>query len=126
MWPKTLNELIGFITFMAGAVFAVLQTTKWYFGTIEEKFKSKDAIELEKTKVDLAKYRDNILSAAQVMELMKSTNEVKEEIAIIKAENEDRSHELTRAMDKLEMNLKHFEETFTKFLIARLNQFDKL
>jgi hypothetical protein len=32
---------------------------------------------------------------------------------------------LIKAMDALEANMKDFEEMFTKFLIARVNQFDQ-
>jgi hypothetical protein len=106
---------------LSGAILtllAFLKAYKWYIDGEIDKQKSKDAVEI-------AKYKDNVFTAAQVMDLMKATDEVKKDVAQIKADNENRDQELTRAMDKLENNLRNFEDMFQKFLIARVNQFEQ-
>jgi hypothetical protein len=118
MMPINIYQLVAFLSGAILTLLAFLKAYKWYIDGEIDKQKSKDQVEI-------AKYKDNVFTAAQVMDLMKATDEVKKDVAQIKADNENRDQELTRAMDKLENNLRNFEDMFQKFLIARINQFEQ-
>lgn len=118
MLPTNIYQVIAFLSGAILTLLAFLKAYKWYLDGEIDKQKSKDQVEI-------AKYKDNVFTAAQVMDLMKATDEVKKDVAQIKADNENRDQELTRAMDKLENNLRNFEDMFQKFLIARVNQFEQ-
>jgi hypothetical protein len=118
MLPTNIYQLVAFLSGAILTLLAFLKAYKWYIDGEIDKQKSKDQLEI-------AKYKDNVFTAAQVMDLMKATDEVKKDVAQIKADNENRDQELTRAMDKLENNLRNFEDMFQKFLIARVNQFEQ-
>jgi restriction endonuclease Mrr len=132
MWPTTLIQLLGAVIYCAALVFGALQGWKWYLNTLEEKAKSKDQVEIAKLNAQIAKEHAEILTASQVTQLMKSYEEVKKDVEQIKQESErrdivaeERDEQLTKAMDKLENNLRNFEDMFQKFLIARVNQFEQ-
>lgn len=125
MWPTTPTQLAGFIITVAGIIFGFLKWAKWYVDGEVEKSKSKDAVAIAKYNAETAKQNAEILTASQVADLMKATQEVKDDILQVKNENKDKNEQLSKAMDKLESNLSQFESVFQQFLVLRLNQFEQ-
>jgi hypothetical protein len=134
--PTDIYGLIGFLGAFILTLLGILKAWKWYIDAELEKQKSKDAADLEKQKskdaLEIAKYNAevakqsaDILTASQAVEIIKATHELRQEVTQIKVDNEDRNEKLTHAMDKLENNLRNFEDTFQKFLVLRLNQFEQ-
>jgi flagellar motility protein MotE (MotC chaperone) len=134
--PTDIYGLIGFLGAFILTLLGILKAWKWYIDAEVEKQKSKDAADLEKQKskdaLEIAKYNAevakqsaDILTASQAVEIIKATQELRQEVTQIKVDNEDRNEKLTHAMDKLENNLRNFEDTFQKFLVLRLNQFEQ-
>lgn len=116
--PSNIYALLGLIGVIGASLFGALQAWKWWL-TNQKEISASKAVEA------FALTRQNLLTAAQVAELMKATQDVKRDIVEIRTANKEQNENLIKAMDNLEENMKDFEEMFTKFLIARVNQFDQ-
>jgi hypothetical protein len=123
--PLNIYGLLGLIGIIGGTLFGALQSWKWWLNNQKEiyELKARDA-EAKAIEANAATKQD-MLTAAQVGKLMQATDDVKRDIVEIRAANKDQNEMLIKAMDALEVNMKDFGEMFTKFLIARVNQFDQ-
>jgi predicted nucleic acid-binding Zn-ribbon protein len=110
---------------VASAAFAAI----WKFLTEvfkdrKESRQSRDKIRETELQNELAKARDNILTASQVAELMKSTQEVKHEINLVKQENITNNKNVFESMDRLEKHIEEMEDKWIGYLQTRLLSFD--
>lgn len=125
MWPKTFIELAGFVGLIAGSIFAALQGIKWLLNERREARITNAEIDNKKIDAQISKVRENLLTASQVANLIKATEEVKEDIVQIKEANTEKDERIIKAMDKLESNLKGLEKLWIESLVMRVSEFDK-
>lgn len=126
MWPTTLTGFASLILTLATLLGGFLKWTKWYHDTDLEKAKSRDAVEIAKYNAEIAKQQAEILTASQVAELLKSTHELKGEVAQIKIDYKDKNEQITKVMDRLEDNFRDWQKLLQQFLQTRVTQLEQI
>lgn len=82
--------------------------------------KSKENIEIAKANVEMA--RNNSLTSTQVAEILKNYKEVIEELEDIKNSGDEKNARMLELINKIERIVNKQTETFTEFLMNRINK----
>lgn len=112
MLPNTLIQLWGFMGMCICGAFGIWKTSeaishKWY------------EVKLKEIEADIAKSKENVLTASQIAEFLLQVNNTKSELEKVKEDNRRTDDHLFEAIESLEKTLDNLTHQFTSFLMAK-------
>lgn len=108
---NNIYQLIGFFIGALAFMGTTLKMVRWYLDTQKE--------------ITLAKTRENLLTAAEVAKLVSQTQEVKKDLIELREASKEQNEEIIKAIDKIEDNMKSWDNMLKEILIARVQRFDQ-
>lgn len=131
--PNNLTQLIGFFIMIGSATFMGIKFIEWYFELVRKKHEDNNQariklalaekerdIKLAEANVELAKH--NTLSANNVAEILKSYNEVIDELEEMKKKEEYKNERMLEAINRLEKMIHEQMTAFSNFVTVNFKK----